>query len=83
MVRPRRFFSYPNAPVASNGCVSNLKSNEGACELIAEAIELCRQAGRGQFISHRSGETEEVFMADFAVAMGSGQIKSGSPAAAP
>ncbi|MCK7578149.1 MAG: hypothetical protein MZV65_22025 [Chromatiales bacterium] len=29
-------------------------------------------------ISHRSGETEDAFMADFAVAMGGGQIKTGS-----
>ena len=29
-------------------------------------------------ISHRSGETEDTFMADFAVAMGGGQIKTGS-----
>jgi enolase len=43
-----------------------------------EAIHLCRKAGWGFVISHRSGETEDVFMADFAVAMGGGQIKSGS-----
>jgi enolase len=43
-----------------------------------EAIELCRQAGWTYVISHRSGETEDAFMADFAVAMGGGQIKSGS-----
>jgi enolase 1/2/3 len=43
-----------------------------------EAIELCRRAGWGYVISHRSGETEDAFMADFAVAMGGGQIKSGS-----
>ena len=43
-----------------------------------EAIHLCRQAGWGYVISHRSGETEDTFMADFAVAMGGGQIKSGS-----
>ena len=43
-----------------------------------EAIQLCRQAGWGYVISHRSGETEDTFMADFAVAMGGGQIKSGS-----
>jgi len=43
-----------------------------------EAIELCRKAGWGFVISHRSGETEDAFMADFAVAMGGGQIKSGS-----
>ncbi len=42
------------------------------------AINLCRKAGWGFVISHRSGETEGTFMADFAVAMGGGQIKSGS-----
>jgi len=43
-----------------------------------EAIQLCRQAGWGFVISHRSGETEDTFMSDFAVAMGGGQIKTGS-----
>jgi enolase len=43
-----------------------------------EAIHLCRRHGWGYVISHRSGETEDTFMADFAVAMGGGQIKSGS-----
>lgn len=43
-----------------------------------EAIEMCRKAGWGYVISHRSGETEDVFLADFAVAMGGGQIKTGS-----
>jgi len=43
-----------------------------------EAIDLCRKAGWGFVISHRSGETEDAFMADFAVAMGGGQIKTGS-----
>jgi len=43
-----------------------------------EAVELCRNAGWGYVISHRSGETEDTFMADFAVAMGGGQIKAGS-----
>jgi enolase len=42
------------------------------------AIHLCRKAGWGFVISHRSGETEDTFMADFAVAMGGGQIKTGS-----
>jgi len=44
-----------------------------------EAIELCRKAKWGYIISHRSGETEDTFLADFAVAMGGGQIKTGSP----
>ena len=43
-----------------------------------KAIEICREAGWGYVISHRSGETEDTFMADFAVAMGGGQIKTGS-----
>ncbi|HYN38807.1 MAG TPA: phosphopyruvate hydratase [Rhodospirillales bacterium] len=43
-----------------------------------EAIDMCRKAGWGYVISHRSGETEDAFMADFAVAMGGGQIKTGS-----
>jgi enolase len=43
-----------------------------------EAIELARRAGYTSIISHRSGETEDTFIADFAVAMGAGQIKTGS-----
>jgi enolase len=43
-----------------------------------QTINLCRKAGWGYVISHRSGETEDAFMADFAVAMGGGQIKTGS-----
>ncbi len=43
-----------------------------------EAVQLCRKAGWGFVISHRSGETEDTFIADFAVAMGGGQIKTGS-----
>ena len=43
-----------------------------------EAIRLCRKAGWGYVISHRSGETEDTFLADFTVAMGGGQIKTGS-----
>jgi enolase len=43
-----------------------------------EAVNLCRRAGWGIVISHRSGETEDPFIADFAVAMGGGQLKTGS-----
>jgi enolase len=43
-----------------------------------DAINLCRKAGWGYVISHRSGETEDTFIADFAVAMGGGQLKTGS-----
>lgn len=43
-----------------------------------EAVALCRQEGWNFVVSHRSGETEDPFLADFAVAMGGGQIKTGS-----
>ncbi|MBN2145179.1 MAG: phosphopyruvate hydratase [Candidatus Aureabacteria bacterium] len=43
-----------------------------------QAIQMCQKAGWGYVISHRSGETEDSFMADFTVAMGGGQIKTGS-----
>ncbi len=42
------------------------------------AIELAKANNYGSVISHRSGETEDVIIADFAVAMGVGQIKTGS-----
>lgn len=50
----------------------------GTVSETADAIHLCRKAGWRFVISHRSGETEDTFMADFAVAMGGGQIKTGS-----
>jgi enolase len=56
-----------------------IKLNQiGTVSETIEAIDLCREAGWGFVISHRSGETEDAFMADFAVAMGGGQIKTGS-----
>ena len=56
-----------------------IKLNQiGTVTETVEAIGLCRKAGWGYVISHRSGETEDAFMADFAVAMGGAQIKTGS-----
>jgi enolase len=56
-----------------------IKLNQiGTVTETVEAIEMCRSAGWNYVISHRSGETEDAFMADFAVAMGGGQIKTGS-----
>ena len=43
-----------------------------------QCIELARGNGYGSVISHRSGETEDTFIADLAVATGVGQIKTGS-----
>ena len=45
-----------------------------------DTITLARNAGYRAVISHRSGETEDTFIADLAVATGVGQIKSGAPA---
>ena len=42
------------------------------------AIDLAKKHGFGTIISHRSGETEDTIISDFAVSMGSGQIKTGS-----
>lgn len=44
-----------------------------------DAIEMAKNAGYKTIISHRSGETEDTFIADLAVAVGSGQIKTGAP----
>lgn len=44
-----------------------------------EAIEMAKRAGYTAVISHRSGETEDAFIADLAVAVNSGQIKTGAP----
>ena len=43
-----------------------------------DAIEMGRKAGYTSVISHRSGETEDTFIADLAVATSAGQIKTGS-----
>lgn len=44
-----------------------------------DAIEMAKNAGYKTIVSHRSGETEDTFIADLAVAAGSGQIKTGAP----
>ena len=43
-----------------------------------QAVRLAKKVGYGAIISHRSGETEDTIIADFSVAMGMGQIKTGS-----
>lgn len=44
-----------------------------------DAIEMAKRAGYTAVISHRSGETEDTFIADLAVAVNAGQIKTGAP----
>jgi enolase len=58
-----------------------IKPNQiGTVTETLEAMQLCRDAGWAQMVSHRSGETTDSFIADLAVAAGCGQIKSGAPA---
>lgn len=45
-----------------------------------EAMAICRRAGYRQFVSHRSGETEDHFIADLATGTGCGHLKTGAPA---
>ena len=56
-----------------------IKVNQiGTVSETLEAIELGRRYGYASIISHRSGETEDTFIADLAVGTGAGQIKTGS-----
>ncbi len=58
---------------------SLIKLNQiGTVTETIEAVRLCLEHGWRAFISHRSGETSDDFLADFAVAMGTGHLKSGS-----
>lgn len=58
-----------------------IKVNQiGSISETLEAMRLCREAGYTQMVSHRSGETEDSFIADLTVATGCGQLKSGAPA---
>jgi len=56
-----------------------IKVNQiGTVSETLDAIDLARRSGYTSIISHRSGETEDTFIADLAVATGAGQIKTGS-----
>ena len=72
-----KFIARGIAEKSTNAVLIKLNQIGTVTETI-EAIQMCRSAGWGFVISHRSGETEDAFLADFAVAMGGGQIKTGS-----
>jgi enolase len=56
-----------------------IKLNQiGSVTETIEAIEMARAAGYASIVSHRSGETEDTFIADLAVGLSAGQIKTGS-----
>jgi len=57
-----------------------LKVNQiGSVSESIEAVNMAKQAGWGVMTSHRSGETEDTFIADLAVGLKTGQIKTGAP----
>ena len=65
-----------------SGCANSIliKLNQiGTLSETLSAISLAKQHGYGTVISHRSGETEDSFIADLAVAVNAGQIKTGAP----
>ena len=57
-----------------------IKPNQiGTLSETLEVIDVAKQNGYNTVISHRSGETEDSFIADLSVAVNSGQIKTGAP----
>jgi len=58
-----------------------IKLNQiGTLSETLDTIRLAQENGYATVISHRSGETEDTFIADLAVAVNAGQIKTGAPA---
>ncbi len=68
--------------ISENSCNSLLvKLNQiGSLTETLEAVTMCQSHGWTTIVSHRSGETEDTTIADLAVAMNTGQIKTGAPA---
>ena len=78
LVTNPEFIARGIAEEAANAVLIKLNQIGTLTETIA-AIEMARRAGWAAVVSHRSGETEDTTIADFAVAMGTGQIKTGAP----
>ena len=72
-----KIFARGNSEGIANAILIKLNQIGSVSETI-EAVEMARKAKYASIISHRSGETEDAFIADLAVAMGAGQIKTGS-----
>ena len=76
-VTNRKYISKGIAEKTANSALIKLNQIGSVTETI-EAVRMCREAGWRYFLSHRSGETEDTFLADFAVAMDGGHLKAGS-----
>jgi enolase len=76
-VTNKQFLAKGIAEKAANAIL--IKVNQiGTVTETLEAIDLAQKNGYRYIVSHRSGETEDTFIADLAVACGGGQIKTGS-----
>ncbi len=63
------------------GNAALIKLNQiGTVTETLDAMRICRDNGYAAMVSHRSGETEDAFIADLAVGTGCGQLKTGAPA---
>lgn len=65
---------------ASAANAALIKLNQiGTLTETVDAVHLCQSCGWGAFVSHRSGETMDTFIADMTVALGTGHLKAGAP----
>merc|ERR1719230_2413534 len=78
VTNPKRIAKAQEGELACNALL--LKVNQiGSVTESIEAAKMSMDEGWGVMMSHRSGETEDTFIADFAVGLGTGQIKTGAP----
>jgi enolase len=61
------------------GCLGLQVNQIGTVTESIEAVNMAKQANWGVMASHRSGETEDSFIADLSVGLATGQIKTGAP----
>merc|ERR1719420_945907 len=78
VTNPKRIAKALEGDPACNALL--LKVNQiGSVSEAIEACKMCQDKGWGIMVSHRSGETEDVFIADLVVGLRAGQIKTGAP----
>jgi len=78
VTNPKRIAKAQEGAAACNALL--LKVNQiGSVSEAIEACKMCQEKGWGVMVSHRSGETEDVFIADLSVGLRAGQIKTGAP----
>mmetsp|Transcript_7827 Transcript_7827/g.16812 ORF Transcript_7827/g.16812 Transcript_7827/m.16812 type:complete len:447 (+) Transcript_7827:143-1483(+) len=78
VTNPKRIAKGQEGEAAVNALL--LKVNQiGSVSEAIEACKMCQEKGWGVMVSHRSGETEDVFIADLSVGLRAGQIKTGAP----